>query len=170
MKILVFSDSHGRYNNLRSAVEEHAAAGKIDHIFFLGDGVNDIMKLSNDFPDIPITYVYGNCDDVPASEGEQADESYEKTISICGVRFLLMHGHKYDVKYSLDNAAFRGCEVGADVVLFGHTHHAEDEVIEIGDRKIRLINPGSAAAFFNKSYSLLNIVGREVICGFGKIK
>ncbi len=170
MKILVFSDSHGRAKKMRSVVEAHTAAGGVDHIFFLGDGVNDIIALSGEFPNIPVTYVHGNCDESPSSDAHGAEEAYEKIVTLGGVKFILMHGHKYDVKYSLDNAAFRACEVGADIVLFGHTHHSEDETVELCDRQIRMINPGSAGAFINGSYATLNIVGREVVCGFGRMK
>lgn len=168
MKILVFSDSHGSYDRLASAVRTHMAADGIDRIFFLGDGVRDISRLAEAYPDIPLTYVRGNCDGSSASSEERDGDPYEKLVTVGGVRFLLIHGHKYDVKYSLDDAAFRAIEAGADIVLYGHTHRQDDSVIEIGSKKVRLINPGAVAGF-RPSYALLNIVSGEVVCGFGKI-
>ena len=168
MKILVFSDSHGHYERLLRAVREHLQNGGIDRIFFLGDGLRDIIKLSDEFPRIPITYVHGNCDDAFTTREERENAIYEEVVTAGGVTFLLMHGHKYDVKYSTDDAAFRAYEVGADVVLFGHTHRADDSTIDFGKKKIRLINPGAVASF-ERSYALLNVVCGEVVCGFGTI-
>ena len=168
MKILVFSDSHGHYERIKKAVRDHLDTGKIDRVFFLGDGVRDIFRLSDEFPTLPITYVYGNCDDAFTTREERENSVYEDKITVGGVTFLLMHGHKYDVKYSPEDAAFRAYEIGADVVLYGHTHRADDSFVEIGNKKIRMINPGAVCSF-EKSYALLNIVCGEVVCGFGEI-
>lgn len=169
MRILVFSDTHGHADRLRKVVREQLRAGSIDKIFFLGDGIRDIMSLSNEYPSLDIRYVYGNCDDAFTTDEERANAVYEEKITAGGITFLLMHGHRYDVKYGLDNAMFRGLETGADIVLYGHTHVAEDTVLtsDFGER-MRFINPGSLAGF-KPSYALLNIVGREVICGFGEL-
>ena len=168
MKILVFSDSHGHYERLLRAVRTHLNAGGIDRIFFLGDGVRDIIKLSDEFPRIPITYVHGNCDDAFTTAEERDNAVYEEKVTCGGVTFLLMHGHKYDVKYSPEDAAWRAYEVGADVVLYGHTHMADDSFVDLGKKQIRMINPGAVCSF-EKSYALLNIVGGELVCGFGEI-
>lgn len=169
MKVLVFSDSHGHYERIASAVREHMRAGRIDHIFFLGDGIRDIMRISDEFPAIPITAVYGNCDDAFTTAKERADAVYEESVTLGGVKFLLMHGHKFDVKYSPEDAAFRGIEVGADIVMYGHTHRADDSRVKLFDKEIRMINPGSVGSY-ERSYATLNIVAREVVCGFGVAK
>ena len=143
-------------------------ADGIDRVFFLGDGVRDIIKLSDEFPRLPITYVHGNCDDAFTTAEERDNAVYEEKITCGGVTFLLMHGHKYDVKYSLDEAAWRAVEVGADVVLYGHTHRADDSFFDTGDKRIRTINPGAVCSL-ERSYALLNVVCGEVICGFGEI-
>ena len=168
MKILVFSDSHGHYERLRRAVRGHLGTGGIDRIFFLGDGIRDIVRLSDEFPKIPINYVHGNCDDAFTTKAERENAVYEEVVTVGGVTFLLMHGHKYDVKYSTDDAAFRAYEVGADVLLYGHTHRADDSVADFGNRKIRVINPGAVSSY-ERSYALLNVVCGEVVCGFGEI-
>ena len=167
MKILVFSDSHGHYERMVRAVRTHLAIGKIDRIFFLGDGIRDIMRLSDEFPTIPINYVYGNCDDAFTTPEERENKVWEEKVTAGGVTFLLMHGHKYGVKYSTDDAAFRALEVGADVVLYGHTHHADDSLIECGERTVRVINPGAVCAYA-PSYALLNVTAGEVVFGFGE--
>ena len=32
----------------------------------------------------------------------------------------MCHGHKYGVKYGYNSIYYRGKEIGADIVLFGH--------------------------------------------------
>ena len=56
MTILVLSDSHGRSDNVSRAIE---AAGRVDAILFLGDGLRDVEYLSTD---APIYSVRGNGD------------------------------------------------------------------------------------------------------------
>ena len=167
MRFLVFSDSHGHAERIRRAVRTQLSVGKIDRIFFLGDGIHDFLSVSNEFPTVPVSYVYGNCDDAFTTPEERENKVWEETVTAGGVTFLLMHGHKYGVKSGPDDAAFRAVEVGADIVLYGHTHRAEDTTVEIGEKTVRLINPGAVCGF-SPSYALLETVGREVICGFGE--
>ena len=167
MKILVFSDSHGHAERIVRAIRTHLAVGKIDRVFFLGDGVHDIIKVSDEFPTISVTYVYGNCDDAFTSPEERDNKVFEEKVTVGGVTFLLMHGHKYGVKYSPDDAAFRALEVGADVVLYGHTHRADDSFVDCGKKQIRMINPGAVCGFA-PSYALLNVEAGEIVCGFGE--
>ena len=167
MKILVFSDSHGHYERLARAVRAQLAADRVDRIFFLGDGIHDIIKLSDTFPQIPVTYVYGNCDDAFTTPEERENKVFEEKITAGGVTFLLMHGHRYGVKSSPDDAAFRAVEIGADVVLYGHTHHADDSTVTIGDKDVRVINPGAVCSFA-PSFALLDVRAGELVCGFGE--
>ncbi|MBE6541984.1 MAG: YfcE family phosphodiesterase [Ruminococcaceae bacterium] len=169
MKILVFSDSHGSRNHLDFAIREHLKFGGIDKIFFLGDGIRDIKSISLAYPNLDIDYVYGNCD---ASYSSHDDEDmWEKVVDVGGIKFMIMHGHLHDVKETYQFAADHAIANKADVLLFGHTHRAEDVTID-GSRRghIRMINPGSSGYGYNSSYALLNIVGRDVICGFGQFK
>ena len=168
MKILVFSDSHGHAERIRRAVRTHLAVGKIDRIFFLGDGVHDIIKVSDEFPTVPVTYVYGNCDDAFTTPEERDNKVWEEKITCGGVTFLLMHGHKYGVKYSTDDAAFRAVEVGADIVLYGHSHRADDSVVDCGKQQVRVINPGAVTGYA-PSYAVLDVTAGDVVCGFGEI-
>ena len=58
MKILVFSDSHGRLSLMLDAVAQE----KPQRVFFLGDNYRDGQSLSDAYPDIPMELVVGNCD------------------------------------------------------------------------------------------------------------
>ena len=50
MKYLVFSDSHGNTDAMRRIIKLNLEAGKLDGVFFLGDGIRDIIKLTHEFP------------------------------------------------------------------------------------------------------------------------
>ena len=150
MKILVFSDSHAHYREMREAVQKHAAT--TDAVFFLGDGYRDFCRVRDEFPLIAFYGVLGNCDfGVP---GEPA--VYERTVSLDGFRFLLMHGHRFHVKSGLSDAVSYAKEQGADVLLYGHTHAPMDMPME----GITVFNPGSIGEYSEgrRSYGILQTV------------
>lgn len=129
MRIAIFSDSHGRMHNCFLAMEK---AGHIDHILHLGDNARDAEDLGIAFPDIPITFVCGNCDFC-------AGGAYEKTVELGGKQLFLCHGHTRNVKNNLrELAAFAK---SADLVLFGHTHEQFSDTVS----DVPLFNPGSIA-------------------------
>ena len=128
MKIVVFSDSHGKLDWMIAAVE----AEKPDHIFFLGDHERDGWDLSRIYPMSPLNAVRGNCDWGPGAE--------EWLVELENVRFLLTHGHRYGAKTGHSGLIAAGLRTGADVVCFGHTHTAVDKVTDEG---VRLFNPGT---------------------------
>ncbi len=167
MKILVFSDSHGSTRIMSRAIYDNVHHGGVDHIFFLGDGIRDFETVTNEFPTIPAEAVYGNCDSGFTTYAMLSNAVYESTVVVGGVRFLLMHGHKLDVKTTYQRAADYAIAKKADVLLFGHTHRKEDLTIDGTDSgHIRMINPGSCG-IYNGSFALLNVVNRQVVCGFG---
>jgi putative phosphoesterase len=72
----------------------------------------------------------------------------------------MTHGHHYDVKWDYQRIFYKGLEMEADVILFGHSHvpvHVEEDGILI-------MNPGSTShprGNSNKSYALLE-VGKSI--------
>lgn len=165
MKILVFSDSHGRIANIQKAIDEHLEHGGVDRVFFLGDGARDIMTLEKAYPDIPFDYVLGNCDSTTANL-----KLLEKIVCVGEVKFLLMHGHNHGVKSGHDRAADHAIEKGVDVLLYGHTHVAEDVTVDGSySGHVRMINPGSCGSTFFGSYAVIYVEGKNVVCGFGKV-
>ena len=58
MKILVFSDSHGRLGAMMDAMERERPR----RVFFLGDCYRDGEALRDAYPDVPMELVRGNCD------------------------------------------------------------------------------------------------------------
>ena len=170
MTLLVLSDSHGRADNLRKAIEQ---AGRPEAILFLGDGLRDIDSVVTD---IPIYSVKGNCD---CFEVSSVDEPFERTLSFGEYTVLMMHGHtrsvKNDTGYAISYAALKG----ADILLYGHTHIKHEQYLAAGSmvKGIRLkkplwvLNPGSIGSSIRGGYSFgtVTIRGREVLLGFGEI-
>lgn len=125
MRIGVFSDSHGDISNARRFCESVAP---LDCLFHLGDYAADADKLSKLFA-CPAYTVRGNCD-------YRSDQPLERVVDLGGKRFLLLHSHQY---YFMDALLYRGEEVRADMVCYGHTH--VPDLSADGPRLI--LNPGS---------------------------
>ena len=124
MSILVLSDTHGLVREVQDVVGRHPA----EVIFHCGDFCVD----KNREPFSGMQLVRGNCDfatDVPE----------ERKTSWNGLTFYQTHGHLYGVKRSLLQLHYRAEEVGANVVLFGHSHFPVCTV----ERGILFLNPGS---------------------------
>ena len=149
MKVLVLSDSHGRPGALRQAIE----AENPHAVLFLGDGLSDAEKMREEYPTLFIEIVPGNCD------WGSLDEP-ERLIELDGVRLLLMHGHTRGVKYSGMNAYYAAKEMGADVLLYGHTHRPMVDY----DGTLYTMNPGSIR--YAGTYGVLLLEnGKVADCG-----
>ena len=150
MKILVFSDSHGKLDWMIAAMETE----KPNHVFFLGDHERDGWDLSRMYPMIPLNAVKGNCDWGPGLE--------DWVVELEGVRFLLTHGHLYGVKTGLSRLEAAGFRTGADMICFGHTHLAVD-INEPG--RIRMFNPGTIGGPHGQrtTYGVLSVKDGNVI-------
>ena len=144
MKIIVFSDSHGRLDLMIAAVEEE----RPDHIYFLGDYERDGRRLVERYPAIPASIVRGNCD----CGGGAA----ELVVELEGVRFLLTHGHLHRAKLGFALLREAGREAGADMVCFGHTHQALNE-----RSGVWLFNPGTIGGPYGQrtSYGVIRAEG-----------
>ncbi len=129
MRIAVFTDSHGDVEPMIAAIRTE----KPDLVLHLGDHARDAEDLCREFPAMDIRFVRGNCDwgsDAPEVLTPKAD----------GVTIFMTHGHRYNVKYTLDSLANAAHFAGAQLCLFGHTHESEYKVM--GD--VTLFNPGAA--------------------------
>ena len=173
MTVPIISDSHGCgvkiYNVLAKlkAIKEDAR-----EMIFLGDGAkNFIMTLPDD---IKLYAVLGNCDgDVDIFDGSGEIVPLERVEEMGGVRILMMHGHRYFVKHSLNEAIFRAAALNADILLFGHTHNAFYKTIPEGTevsgmplkKPLHVFNPG---AFADGSFGLLTVRNGEVLLSHGK--
>lgn len=130
MLIAVVSDTHNNRSSIKILKNRISSA---DILLFLGDGENDLKEITEDFNGV-VYAVSGNCD-------MSNKNPEERLIEIEGKKILMCHGHRYNVKYNYNNIYYKGREVGADIVLFGHSHLPIIE--ELGD--MILMNPGSAS-------------------------
>lgn len=138
----VISDTH-RYNwVIENAVNKLEG---IELLVHLGDNVQDIKEIQKYYKG-KIINVKGNCDfsvDIPS----------EKIEIIENKKFFITHGNRYDVKYDISRLRYRALEVGAEVVLYGHTHISK---ISFEDG-IWFINPGSPAVPRDGFFSVATI-------------
>lgn len=125
MQILVMSDTHSDANVIEQVKKYYP---NMDAIIHCGDS-----ELNMSHPSLSgMTVVRGNCD---------RDKSFpeESIVEVDGVKVYVTHGHLYNVKTSVLNLLYRGKEIGADIVLFGHSHVLGAEQIE----DTLFVNPGS---------------------------
>lgn len=170
MRLLVVSDSHGRYERLSSLLDRQKG---IDALIFLGDGLSDLERADAYSRGISVFAVRGNCDFPSSLTRERASE--EMTLCFEGYRLLLMHGHTRGVKYGLDNAIYAASERKADILLFGHTHECVEKYIPEGeeyslDKPLRIFNPGSLGASGDGygHFGLIEIRKNGVLLSHGK--
>lgn len=147
MKILVFSDSHGNSLRIKKAISDHEAGCNL--IIHLGDGRADMEYVSQFYPEIPCIMISGN------SESRKRDE---KIVEIGGIKIICIHGHTFNVKKDINEAQLYAKNAGADILLYGHTHFADDTLSCFDDgRRIRSFNPGSIGKGYPPSYGIIII-------------
>ena len=148
MRILVISDTHG---NFPLAFKACDMAGAFNILIHLGDGGDDAALLE-DALEVAVIHVAGNCDLGSASPRELLWECE-------GKKLLLVHGDAYGVKNGLGRLEKRAREVGADAVLFGHTHRAA--IITLSG--ILAVNPGTLIrASQHTTFALLEIAAAGI--------
>ena len=142
MKVVVFSDAHGNKQAIKRIIEFNPDA---DYVISLGDSECRHRFLLN----LDIIAIKGN---YPRDGGV----AYESILENEGKRLFLVHGHKYGVVNDLEKLLNKGNSIGADLVLYGHTHIPKFNLVE----KIIFLNPGSINSPRSKnppSYLILNI-------------
>ncbi|KJS19380.1 MAG: hypothetical protein VR72_18805 [Clostridiaceae bacterium BRH_c20a] len=128
VRIGVFSDTH---NNLTLAKEVLNKLRPLDLLLHAGDHYRDGRILEKQF-EVNTKVVVGNCDFFSGGPEEEIIELGENTL-------LLTHGHKYGVKNTLQRLYYRSQEVGANIVVFGHTHVP----LYVIENNVHFLNPGS---------------------------
>ena len=153
MKILVLSDSHSSLSFMRRSID----AVKPDAMIHLGDYFEDGRVLAEEYPQVSLYQVPGNCD--------QYREGGDSAPILCpmlgGVKLYLTHGHLHRVKLSRYSLLTAARQAGAAAVLYGHTHVPDCHQEEDG---LWVLNPGSCG-YFGGSAGLLEIKdGRILSC------
>ena len=166
-KILVFSDSHGEFNDMRYVIDR--VHNDAEYVLHLGDGSADLERLRDFFPRQAFVGVSGNCDWGISSNYT----GIHRTLDMHGVRIFMCHGHRHDVvcgDYTVLSAAANS--VQADIALFGHTHYSEYLVAlkpgktDINEKgaALHILNPGSitrprGGVIKGKSYAVIELDG-----------
>lgn len=146
MRILVLSDSHGNVENMARCVE----LTQPNAILHLGD------------------WPAGRRGSAPALSGHpSAGRPGQLRLGRCGqprglteyggVRILLMHGHTRSVKASTLSAIYAAKEMGAQILLFGHTHRPLVDY----DGSLWVMNPGTIGRGNPCTYGIITISGGQ---------
>jgi len=164
MKILVFSDSHDRYEKMIDITKQlKSKTGTLDYIIHLGDLVRDAKYLQEKFPEIPVLYVYGNCD------FSLDKREYEKEYELGGKKFFILHGHTRNVKYTLESLKSIAEQKKYDMILYGHTHTPREDYYN----GTYIICPGSVSRDKDgrgKSYCVIDITGNDMCANIVRIE
>lgn len=65
----------------------------------------------------------------------------EALLTVGTHRIFVTHGHGEGVYFGKSRLSYKAASLGADIVLFGHTHVPYNEYDEVN--KVHLLNPGS---------------------------
>ena len=144
MKILIISDTHGYLKNLKKVLEIEKP---IDNLFHLGDFSRDDDEIRA-LADCACAFVRGNCD-------WMSNERDCRDFGLLGHNIHMEHGHA--LPGSFDAIAARAKNLGADILLFGHTHSP----LCVKHNDVYIVNPGSLSkprqADGRPRYVILNI-------------
>lgn len=146
MRILVLSDSHGSRRKVDLAL---LAQPKAEVVLHLGDGAGDLEYARFEHPDKAFFQVTGNCDYF-------GDFPVEDTITIDGHKILFTHGHAYRVKYTMEQLLHHARDIGAEIVVFGHTHRPETGY----EDGLYWMNPG---ALKSGQYGFIDITDKGIV-------
>lgn len=157
MRILVFSDSHGRAKDMFNVLSEHPEA---EYVLHLGDGNREFEGLMPSFPDKKFIMVCGNNDMLSTAP-------YSELVKVDNILIYMAHGHRHSVHDTLYYLRRDALEVGAKIVLYGHTHVAHSEYMD----GIYVMNPGSISRprLGVRSYGFIDIDNKNIFCGVSEV-
>lgn len=153
MRILVVSDTHGRFGALYNVIQSQPNAEVVIH---LGDVIDDLERIRPDFPDRMMVCVPGNCDFFLRNRPPEFD-----TLRVEGKTIFFTHGHIYHVKRGDELLEQAARSRNADICLFGHTH---SPLCEYRDG-LYMLNPGSLGqpSRGKPSYGIIDITEKGVV-------
>lgn len=172
--LLILSDSHGHTRNLRTALAQQLRAP--DYVLFLGDGLRDLGCLALSEKGISLLAVKGNCDSYSYPEPSDPEE---RLLTVGNVTVCMMHGHTHHVKGGWLPAAAHAARLGADILLFGHTHTPLEEHLPVGtvlggvplEKPLTVFNPGTIGGGWGDpaTFGTLTVKGGAFLLGHGKV-
>ena len=151
MKILVLSDSHAALSFMRMCID----AVKPDTIIHLGDYFDDGQAIGEEYPNISLLQVPGNCDRYRCPPF--VPEILIQRVG--GVNLYMTHGHKHKVKQDTGLLIRDAKASRADAVLYGHTHVCNCYQDPDG---MWILNPGSCG-YYGGSAGLIETDGRKIL-------
>lgn len=176
MNILVFSDSHGRWDLVEKLLKTHP---RRDGVIFLGDGVRDISYYDCIEGGGFFAGVCGNCDGFLFNNVDY-DFSEELRLPLSEYTVIAMHGHTHGVKSGIERALVYAAQRGGDILLFGHTHVPFEKYYPKGtvidgyelQKSMWAFNPGSLGHPIDgrHTYGLIGIKNGQVLFSHGEIK
>lgn len=124
MELVIVSDTHGDRAILESIQQQHPHA---DAYLYAGD--SELAASDSIFE----TY--------QAVQGNMDFDAFPmtRTIEVAGITVFMTHGHRFGVNFDLTQLIAAGQEVGAQLIVFGHTHQLG---VERHDNMV-VLNPGS---------------------------
>ena len=131
MKVLVFSDSHGRKELVDRMLSKEPDCKEV---IFLGDGLGDIEWVREFYSEKRFTVVRGN-NDWSYSISTEAYKYFD------GVTLFATHGDKLDVRTTLFYLCKKASSVNAKLALYGHTHAAK--TVTESTSGVTAVNPGA---------------------------
>lgn len=141
---IIVADSHG---NIADLLKLKGIFSESDFVVHLGDYYTDIRKMPLNFGE-KLYIVKGNCD----GGGE------DLVLETEGKKILITHGDRYGVKQSLLKLELYAKQIGADIVLYGHTH-----ISDITEKDgITFINPGTLNRYSKKSYCYMALYNGKI--------
>lgn len=131
MKVLVFSDSHGRKELVDRMLSKEPDCKEV---IFLGDGISDVEWVKEFYPEKRFTVVKGN-NDWSYNISTEAYKHFD------GVTLMATHGDKLDVRTTLFYLCKQASAVKASLALYGHTHVAK--TVTESTSGVTAVNPGA---------------------------
>lgn len=185
--ILVVSDTHGQRGLFRSIVEEKGPA--CDALVFCGDGAGDFVSCMDAaaadksfaacVPPVA-AFVEGNGDSDRLSVrfnpgNKQGNDVYHElpiprrqVLAAAGHTIYIVHGHEQGAYYGTGALVEEAKTAGADIVLYGHTHIADETRSDV-----YIVNPGSPThprSGTPPSFAVLELEGPNVNTVFYRIE
>ena len=158
MKIVIFSDTHGRQDLMKQIIEKEKPFEVMVHAGDMEDQVGGVLG----YTDYQIRIVAGNCD-------YGLGYSRELFFDLDRYHVLLIHGNMcgsihYNPAQSIESLKNYARNKGADILIFGHTHVPKIE----RDGELLCINPGSLSLprqeNHKPSYAVLKIENGKTEC------
>ncbi|MCL2388040.1 MAG: YfcE family phosphodiesterase [Defluviitaleaceae bacterium] len=148
MRILVFSDSHGDMESIEKAMNRFYP----DIAIHLGDGIEDLLNLSKNFPLSTFFYVRGDVDNF----GDSHKKELFDNVSV----YMTHHEYQFTIEQNPEKI-IEVLKLDSQIVLFGNTHTPTLFV----SNGITFMNPGSISKVNGfRTFGMIDVIDNEYLC------